>query len=189
MNEEWFRLKTCMSLNDLKLFQLQSVKKLSEDKKKEKKVHLLSAGNKLFPEGNVSPTTSWDQRLVRFFLISPEMSAVFTTQKIQKQNRSEIPSSNPLLPPSNYSLPADKLQVCGVCLRLLRYNRWSTACVCWAGCQSLNGSASQVHFTLVQQTHFGSKGGTVLFSFFFFKCTAQKISQEGRYYLCTTENS
>ena len=113
----------------------------------------------------------------------------FTTQKIQKQNRSEIPSSNPLLPLSNYSLPADKLQVCGVCLRLLGYNRWSTACVCWAGCQSLTGSVSQVHISLPGTTNILRESRkNSLISFFLFKCTAQKISQEGRYYLCNTEN-
>lgn len=44
--------------------------------------------------------------------------------KIWKQNRSEIPSLNPLLPLSNYRLPGDKLQVWCVCLCLLKLNRW-----------------------------------------------------------------
>lgn len=36
--------------------------------------------------------------------------------KIRKQIRTDIPSPNPLLPLSNYSLAADKLQVCLLCL-------------------------------------------------------------------------
>lgn len=107
------------------------------------------------------------KRFKHLFLIGPEISAVLQLKncvfrcswnvhvlRSKSRTRSEIPFPNPLLPLSNYRLPADKLQVCCVCLCLLGYNRWSKACVCLAG------YASQIHITLVEQKHLESEWGS-----------------------------
>lgn len=127
---------------------------------RQKQVQCLAVGNKPFPWAYVSYLQVRSKDLYTCFWSVQTFLQFYNTKmcfqvlskdsclKIWKQNRSEIPSPNPLLPLSNYSLPADKLQVCYVCLGLLGYNRWSKACVCWAGCQFLTGSAIQVHITL-----------------------------------------
>lgn len=47
-----------MPLNDLKLFQKHSLKRLTEEKEKKY--------NKLFPSGYVSQASSWDQKTYTF---------------------------------------------------------------------------------------------------------------------------
>lgn len=179
-----------MPLSVLKLFSTSCPKKVDWGQKNKTKKTMACSWWQTILRDLVSTCTVVSDQSKIFYSFTTQI-CVFrcclksSCLKIQKQYRSEIPSSNPLLPLSNYSLAADKLQVCCVCLCLLIYNRWSRACVCWAGCQSLTGSARQVHITLPGTTKTFGEGSRN--SPIFLYCPEHYI-KGGRYFLYITEN-